>query len=79
MRILIALGGNALLRRGEAMAYETELATSEKLRAKFSHFAVLTKSSSLTVTALRSVLLPYSKKPLKRLRLTLWMPWEPNP
>lgn len=30
MRILIALGGNALLRRGEAMAYETELANVRK-------------------------------------------------
>ena len=30
IRILIALGGNALLRRGEAMAYETELANVRK-------------------------------------------------
>ena len=54
MRIVIALGGNALLKRGEPMHYEVQRANVRMACQQITQRSTVMNSSSLTETVLKS-------------------------
>jgi hypothetical protein len=55
MRVLVALGGNALQKRGEPMTVATSGRTSPRRARRWRRWRWSTSSSSHTATARRSV------------------------
>ena len=70
MKIVIALGGNALLKRGEPMTAENQRENVKTACARSLAFTTATSSSSPTATARKSACWRCKTTPTKKCRCT---------
>lgn len=66
MRIVIALGGNALLHRGERPDADVQEANIDRVTTAIAALALNTRSSSPMATGRRSVCSPRRALPIRR-------------
>ena len=79
MRIVVALGGNALLKRGEPMTHDVQRANIQVAAQALAPVAKSTSSCWRMAMVRRWACWRFRLRPTKMLRPIRWMCWERKP